>query len=129
MESGKATDVTEAAAMEEMSTVEEDVVVIWIAPTSHGTVLIYERFIGISAGPIGTLFRDTVEHMLDVNAAVKRLGEVVVTKVHVGEATVAKDEISQKLILIGMTTVVENAVTEDAVHRMLIALEEDHIDS
>ena len=37
------------------------------------------------------LFRDTVEHMLAVNTAVKRLGEVVVTKVHAGEETVAKD--------------------------------------
>ena len=70
VDSGKATDSTEEVYMEEVDTVEEDVVVIQISPTTPGMVLISDRFLGISAVPIGVLFRETVEHILAFKATV-----------------------------------------------------------
>ena len=55
---------------------------IRIAPKTPGTVFIFDIFIKISAVPIGMLFRDTVDHMLDANAAVQSMVEDVVTTVH-----------------------------------------------
>ena len=43
----KETYPTEAVVMEEVAAVEEDVVAIRIAPTTPGTVLIYNIFMGI----------------------------------------------------------------------------------
>ena len=56
-----------------MRMVEKDMVAIQIPPTTPGTVLIYNIFLGISAVPIGILFRETVKHMLAVNAAMQSL--------------------------------------------------------
>ena len=52
---GKAIDATEAVAV-----VEEDTVAIRIAPTTHGMVLIFKIFIGISEVPIRVILRETV---------------------------------------------------------------------
>ena len=43
--------------MEEMAVSEEDVLAIQISPTTPGTVLTSEILLGISAVPIGMLFR------------------------------------------------------------------------
>ena len=115
--------------MEEVSVVEDYVVVIRISPTTHGEVLIYERFIGISAVPIRLLFREMVKEMLVTNTVVQRLVADVETMVHVGHVAVAEEDRSKKLKLIGQNPAVEDVVTEDVVHRIDIALEEDRIDS
>ena len=57
VDSGKATDTAEVVVMEEVSVVEEILMVIRITPTTPGMVLISEIFLGISAVPIGVLFR------------------------------------------------------------------------
>ena len=48
---------------------------------------------------------------------------------HVGYVTVYENNRSQKLILIGLNTSLEDVVADDAVHRMALVLEEEHIDS
>ena len=73
MDTGKAKDATEAVEVEEVNTVEGDVVVIRISPKTPGMVLISVRFLGISAVPIGVLFRDTLEHMLAINKTIQSL--------------------------------------------------------
>ena len=82
--SGRLKDATEAVYMEEVTAVEEDVVEIMIAPTTPGTVLVFDIFLVISAVPIGILFRESVENILAINAVVKRLSPDVVTIVHTG---------------------------------------------
>ena len=64
VDSGKAIDVMDAVAVEEVAMVEEEVVVLRIAPTTLVTVFIFKIFLGISAVPIGVPFRGTFEHML-----------------------------------------------------------------
>ena len=46
-----------------------------------------------------------------------------------GDMAMAEDNIFQKLILIGLTTAVEDVAVVDAVHIMALALEERGIDS
>ena len=58
VDSVKATYPTEAVVMEEVAAVEEDVVAIRIAPTTPGTVLIYNIFMGISELPIEMIFME-----------------------------------------------------------------------
>ena len=70
MDAGKDTGTTEAVAVEEVAMVEEEVLVIWIAPTTPGTVLTPKRFLRISVASIGMLFRETVKNILAVNIAV-----------------------------------------------------------
>ena len=122
VDSGKATDSTEEVYMEEVDTVEEDVVVIQISPTTPGMVLISDRFLGISAVPIGVLFRDTVKHLLVINIAVQRLVADAVTTVHAGWVGVAEDNRSQKLKLIGQTPALEDVVLEYVLHIMALTL-------
>ena len=50
-----------------MSTVEEDVMAIQNDPKIPGMMLTSNRLVGISAVPIGVIFRETVNHMLDSN--------------------------------------------------------------
>ena len=90
MDSGKETDLKEAVVVEEVATVEENIVDIRIPSTTPGKVLITEIFIRISTVPIGMLFREMVNHMLAVKAFVKSLAEDAVTAVHVGELAVAE---------------------------------------
>ena len=97
---------------------------IRIAPTTPGTVFISNRFIVILVVPIGMVFRETVDHMLAFNASVERLVAETVKIEHAGDVVVVEDGIFQKLELIILTTVVE-----DAVHRMALALEEELINS
>ena len=52
-----------------------------------------------------------------------------VTTAHVGDVAVVEDGRFQKLILIVLTMSVEDVAAEDKVHRMALALEEEHIDS
>ena len=78
---------------------------------------------------IGIIFRETVEHMLSINAAMKMPVADTVTTVHAEGVAVAEDDRSQKLILIGLTPVVNDVVAEDAVLRMALALEEERIGS
>ena len=125
MNSVKVMEVMEAVSLEEVATVEEDVMEIRIDPKTPGMVLISNRFISISAVPIGMLFRETVEIMLAANTAVQSLVAEAVTAVHAGNADVAEDDRSQKLMLICLTPAVENVATKNAVHIMAIALEED----
>ena len=68
--SGKATDVTKEVAVEEVVTVEGDVLEIRIAPTTHGAVLISGRFPRSSSVPIGVIFGETAEHILSINISV-----------------------------------------------------------
>ena len=56
---------------------------IRIAPTTPGTVFISNRFIVILVVPIGMVFRETVDHMLAVNAAVQSLSDAAMT-LHAG---------------------------------------------
>ena len=116
VDSGKAIDVMDAVAVEEVAMVEEEVVVLRIAPTTLVTVLIFKIFLGISAVPIEVLFMKTFRHMLSVNTSVQRLVADVVRTVHAGDSSVAEDNIFQKLILIGLTPAVEDVVAEDAEH-------------
>ena len=51
----------------------------------------------------------------------------VVTTAHAGDVAVEEEVIFQKLILIGLTSSVEYVEAWDAVHRMALALEEEHI--
>ena len=48
---------------------------------------------------------------------------------HVEDVAVVEDDRFQKLILIVLTMSVEDVAAEDEVHRMALALEEEHIDS
>ena len=89
MDSGKAADVTDVVAVEEVATVEEDVVEIQITPTMHGTVLASDIFIRISAVLIWMLFRETFYHMLAIDTAVESLVADMVTKAHAGGVEVA----------------------------------------
>ena len=57
VDTGKVTDATEEVDVEDMATAEEDVVAIRISHTTPGMVLTSERLLGISAVPIGMLFR------------------------------------------------------------------------
>ena len=125
----KSTYAKEAVYMEEVDVIEEDIVAIHIAPTTPGVVLIFDRFLGISAALIGMLFRETSKHMLAVNAAVKNLVADVVIKVHAGGVAVVEYNKFQKLILIGLTLEAEDVVAEDADHRMARASEEERIES
>ena len=129
MDSGKVTDVIEVMVMEEGKTVEEGMMDIRIAPTTPGTVLTSERFLGISAVTSGMLFRETVNHMSAVNTAIQRLVADAVKMAHARGAVVIEDGISQKLLLIGLNQDVENVVAEDEVHIMSLALWEERIDS
>ena len=95
MDTGKAKDVPEAVAMEYVA-----VVVIQITPKIPGTVLISKIFLGILAVPIGMLFRETIRHMITVNAAVQRLVADVVTAVYEGDVVMEDDGRFQKLKLI-----------------------------
>ena len=105
VDSRKATDATEVAAVEEVATAGEEVVAIQIAPTTTGTVLISEIFIWFSAVLIGMLFREMVKHMLYVNVDVQRLVADEVTIFNAGDVAMAEDNRYQKLILIGLTQV------------------------
>ena len=129
VDTGKATDTKDSVAVEEVATVREDVVVTRVASKTLVTVLISRRFIGISEVPIGILFRDTVEHMLAVNAAVKRLVVDAEMTVHLWDVAVEEDDIYQKLKLIGQTSSVEDVVAKDVEKKMVLALGEEHIDS
>ena len=79
-------DATKAVAM-----VEEDGVVIWIAPTTPGMVLRSEIFLDISAVPIGMPFGETVKYMLDVNTSMESLELDVVTMAHARDVDVAEE--------------------------------------
>ena len=79
MADGKAADATK-----EVAVMEEDMLAIWIAPTTHVMVLISEIFIGISVVTIGIPFQGAVKHMLIFNAAVERLVLDVVITAHAG---------------------------------------------
>ena len=102
---------------------------IQITPTTPGTVLISDIFLGISEVPIGMLLREMAENMLSINSAVQRLVVETVTTVHTGYMGVAEDDRSQKLILVSLTTAVEDVDAEDAVHRMALALKEERNNS
>ena len=104
-------------------------VAIRISPTTPGIVLISETFLRISSVPIRMLFRDAAKHMLVVNAAVKMLLENVVTAAHTGDVSVVEGVIYHKMILIGMTPAVADVVADDTVIIMMIALEEERIES
>ena len=91
--------------------------------------MISERFLRISKLMIRMLFRDMVKHMLAVNEAVQRLVADTEMTVHAGEVVMAEEGRSQKLILMGLTPAVKDVVTEDAVHIMALAFEEEHIES
>ena len=123
MDSCKVTDTTEVVDVEDVSVVEEGVMSVQITPITLGMVLISEIFIGISVVSIGILFRETVNHMLTVNTAMKSLVAEAVTKVHAGDMVVAEYIRSQKLKLIGQTSSVEGMVAKDVEHKMLQALE------
>ena len=86
MGTGKETDATKAVDMVEVAMVE-----IRIAPTTPGMVFTSERFLGISAVPIGIPFRGTIRHMLAVNTAVGCLVIDAVTAVHAGDVAVEED--------------------------------------
>ena len=108
---------------------------IQISPTTPGMVLISKRFLVVLAVPIGMIIRETVHHMVAVNAAVQRIIADAVITVHVGGVDVAmaisvdEDDISNKLKLIGKNPAMEDVVTDDAEHRMSLDSEEEHIDS
>ena len=123
MDSCKVTDTTEVVDVEDVSVVEEGVMSVQITPITLGMVLISEIFIGISVVSIGILFRETVNHILTVNTAMKSLVAEAVTKVHAGDMVVAEYIRSQKLKLIGQTSSVEGMVAKDVEHKMLQALE------
>ena len=125
----KATDVKEAVEVEEAAEVEEDTVKIRIAPTTPGTVLISNIFLGISSVPIGVLFKKEVENMLSVNTDMQSLVVNAVTMAHAGNVDMAEEDISKKLIMIDMTPTVEDVAAKDRVHIMALALEEERIDS
>ena len=97
---------------------------IRIAPRTPGTLLTSEILIVISSVTIGMLLRETVDHMLAFNASVESLVAETVKIEHAGDVVVVEDGIFQKLELIILTTVLE-----DAVHRMALALEEELIKS
>ena len=86
VDSGKATYKTEA-----VSEVEEDVVSIHISPTTYGPVFISEIFIGISEILIGVIFRETVNNMVAIDAAMQRLVSDVIRTMHPGEVEVVED--------------------------------------
>ena len=67
--------------------------------------------------------------MLSINVAMKMPVADTVKTVHAEGVAVAEDDRSQKLILIGLTPVVNDVVAEDAVLRMALALEEERIGS
>ena len=125
---GKSIDAIDAVVVEEVAAVEEVLVVILIAPTTPGTVLILNIFIGIAAVPVMMLFRETVNNMLDISTDMQRLVVDVVTTVHAGGMDVAEDDIFQKPILIIPTLAAKDVVTEYAEHIMALASEEEHID-
>ena len=103
-------------------------VAIRIAPKTPVTVLIYKICLMISSVLTGMLFRETVGQKLAVNSAVERMVVDTVITAHAGDLDVAEDRIFQKLILIGLTPVVEYLFSEDAVHRMALALNENRIE-
>ena len=97
---------------------------IWIASTIPRTVLIYETFLGISVVPIGMLFIETVDHILSVNAAVKRLVVVAVTTANDVNMGMAEDSRTHELILIILDPAIDDVVVEDGVHIIALTLEE-----
>ena len=107
----------ETGAAETVNVGEEDVVVIWISPTTPGTVL------------LGMTFRGMAENMSAVNTAVEGLVADALTKAHAWDVAMAEDVKFQKLILIGLTPAVEDVDTDYAVHRTELNLEEERIDS
>ena len=70
--------------MENLSIVEEDGVVIRIAPTTPETVLTSERILVISEVPSRILSRETFENMSTVNEVLERLVEDAVITAHAG---------------------------------------------
>ena len=100
-----------------------------IAHKTPVTVLISKIFLGISAVPIMMLFRETADHMLAVNVAVKRPVVVSLAAVHIGCMAVVEDNRYHKLILTGLAPAVEDVSAEFAVQRMPLDLEEERIDS
>ena len=67
--------------------------------------------------------------MLAVNTSVLRLVLDPETAVHAGDMAMAEQDRSQKLKLIGHTLDVDDVVAEDGEHKMVLTLEEEHIDS
>ena len=112
-----------------MTVVEEDMLVIRIAPTTPGTVFTSKILLGISVVPIWVLFRERVKHMLDVNASVEMLVVDAITTAHAGDVSVEEDSRFHRLKLIGLTPAVEDVDTDYAVHRTELNLEEERIDS
>ena len=96
---------------------------IQVAPTTPVRVLISEIFLVISAVPIWIIFRETVTHMLAVNADIKIIVAVVVMVLHAGNVVVEEDVGYQKLILIVLTPAAKDVAAEDVVHIMALALE------
>ena len=68
-------------------------------------------------------------YTLAVNTFAQIIVGYMVVTVHTGDIDVTEDSITQKLILISITLYIEDLVAEDAVHRMVLALEEVRIDS
>ena len=76
---------------------------------------------------IGIIFRETVEYISSVNTAVEMPVADTLTTVHAGGVAVAEDDRYQKLILIGLTPVVNDVVSEGVVSIMALSLEEECI--
>ena len=72
-------------------------------------------------------FRGTAEHMLDSNVSLERLVADEIMTAYARNLSMSEDDRFQKLVLISLTPDVKDVATEDVVHIMTLALEEDRI--